>query len=145
MSLRLFVFITSSVPLTYNSLLISNMVDKVPDIDNPAQYICLRDTMGPTCILRRCAQWLWSTWTVSSPSALSTLPESTGCAPDLPVEEVARSAYPCKACQAWGVTCDRQQPRCAHCLDQQILCFYVAPPLRATKSRRKPKQQPVQA
>ncbi|KAL2819826.1 hypothetical protein BJX63DRAFT_428596 [Aspergillus granulosus] len=42
--------------------------------------------------------------------------------------------FPCRACQAWGVQCDRQMPRCAHCLDQQILCFYVEP-LRVTMKR----------
>ncbi|PKX99244.1 uncharacterized protein P174DRAFT_42655 [Aspergillus novofumigatus IBT 16806] len=40
----------------------------------------------------------------------------------------------CKACRTWGVACDRQQPRCSHCLDQQILCFYVAP-LRKTMKK----------
>lgn len=146
MSLHLFVLITASI---LHSCSLNMVSTPVPDIDNPGQYVCVRDTtghMGQTCILRRCAQWLTSTWTVSSSTAHAALPESAGCAPELPAaEEVARSAYPCKACQAWGVTCDRQQPRCAHCLDQQILCFYVAPPLRATKSRRKPRQQPVQA
>ncbi|KAL2840678.1 hypothetical protein BJY01DRAFT_249898 [Aspergillus pseudoustus] len=50
--------------------------------------------------------------------------------------------FPCRACQAWGVQCDRQTPRCAHCLDQQILCFYVEP-LRVTMKReRKSKDLP---
>jgi hypothetical protein len=40
----------------------------------------------------------------------------------------------CKACRTWGVVCDRQRPRCSHCLDQQILCFYVAP-LRKTMKK----------
>ncbi|KAL2847655.1 hypothetical protein BJX68DRAFT_268050 [Aspergillus pseudodeflectus] len=51
--------------------------------------------------------------------------------------------FPCRACQAWGVQCDRQTPRCAHCLDQQILCFYVEP-LRVTMKRaRKSKDLPA--
>ncbi|EAU37815.1 predicted protein [Aspergillus terreus NIH2624] len=120
MSLHLFVLITASV---LHSCSLNMVSTPVPDIDNPGQYVCVRDTtgqMGQTCILRRCAQWLTSTWTVSSSTAHAALPESAGCAPELPAaEEVARN--------------------------QQILCFYVAPPLRATKSRRKPRQQPVQA
>ncbi|KAF9891640.1 hypothetical protein FE257_003651 [Aspergillus nanangensis] len=43
------------------------------------------------------------------------------------------SAYPCKGCQTWGASCDRQRPRCSHCLDQQILCFYVAPMRKSTR------------
>ncbi|KAL3459412.1 hypothetical protein BJX64DRAFT_291239 [Aspergillus heterothallicus] len=53
--------------------------------------------------------------------------------------------FPCRACQARGVQCDRQTPRCAHCLDQQILCFYVEP-LRVTMKRaRKSKDLPPAA
>ncbi|KAL3446894.1 hypothetical protein BJX65DRAFT_308519 [Aspergillus insuetus] len=53
------------------------------------------------------------------------------------------NSFPCRACQAWGVQCDRQTPRCAHCLDQQILCFYVEP-LRVTMKRaRKSKDLPT--
>ncbi|KAL4999888.1 hypothetical protein BDV10DRAFT_48176 [Aspergillus recurvatus] len=38
---------------------------------------------------------------------------------------------PCRACQRSGVECDLRRPRCSPCLDEQILCFYVAP-LRRT-------------
>lgn len=43
-------------------------------------------------------------------------------------------SHPCMACKAWGVPCNQQRPRCTHCLEQQILCFYVA---RAPKSSKK--------
>ncbi|KAI9375479.1 hypothetical protein BJX61DRAFT_128694 [Aspergillus egyptiacus] len=46
----------------------------------------------------------------------------------------SETSPPCRACQAWGVKCDLQKPRCSHCLDQQILCFYVEP-LRVTMKR----------
>ncbi|KAL4891802.1 hypothetical protein BDV59DRAFT_59002 [Aspergillus ambiguus] len=114
-----------------------------PDMDNPSTCICLKKAREQTCVLRRCVQWLWSTWIGGSSTPHSSLPEARVCEqnPQETVEEVERSAYPCKACQAWGVTCDRQQPRCSHCLDQQILCFYVAPPRKVTKSKPKRRLQ----
>ena len=118
-----------------------------------------------TCFLRRFSQWLWSSWTVMPAESKPTIQNSPRCGTDqnytlvpgktnglgtaagdtpryipneAPQEQIpSRENYPCKACQAWGVTCDRQRPRCAHCLDQQILCFYVAP---LPKTIRRPKQ-----
>ncbi|KAE8150362.1 hypothetical protein BDV25DRAFT_112915 [Aspergillus avenaceus] len=102
------------------------------------------------CFLRRLSQWLWSTWFIGSTEARSTISEVPSCHDDknasYHVEDSEqsdaskRSSFPCKACQAWGVACDQQKPRCSHCLDQQILCFYVAPlpPLRATRRKRGP-------
>lgn len=117
-----------------------------------------------TCIFRRFYQWLWSSWTVVSSDPQPTVQNSTrrGTDPnytlasgkpnngsgtadtpryipsEIPHEQISeRENYPCKACQVWGVTCDRQRPRCAHCLDQQILCFYVAP---LPKTIRRPKR-----
>ncbi|KKK15763.1 hypothetical protein P175DRAFT_0528085 [Aspergillus ochraceoroseus IBT 24754] len=51
-------------------------------------------------------------------------------------EDLTQEAFPCRACKAWGVACDLQKPQCAHCVDQQLLCFYVAP-LRLTMKRSK--------
>ena len=113
-----------------------------------------------TCVFRRFSQWLWSSWTAVPSESQSTVQNAArrGNDPNYslvpgkpgdttpryipndesPQEQIAaRENYPCKACQAWGVTCDRQRPRCAHCLDQQILCFYVAP---LPKPVRRPKQ-----
>ncbi|RDH27000.1 hypothetical protein BDQ94DRAFT_123317 [Aspergillus welwitschiae] len=51
-----------------------------------------------------------------------------------PANGPALKSHPCMACKAWGVSCNQQRPRCTHCLEQQILCFYVA---RAPKSSKK--------
>lgn len=116
-------------------------------------------------VLRRLAQWIWSAWPVdpdsSSPAGIHPDPTpdpddrnytvSTGrcgnpraaalATPrylpspnDPPVPEV--SSYPCKACRTWGVACDRQQPHCSHCLDQQILCFYIRPPRKMVNRKK---------
>ncbi|RAH59514.1 hypothetical protein BO85DRAFT_244029 [Aspergillus piperis CBS 112811] len=124
--------------------------------------------MGGDCILKRFAQWFWSVWMIAGSGTHDALadpanhPKATngastktnGCAGtargglsttgecDTGLREQSSGnehSYPCKACQTWGVVCDQQRPRCSHCLDQQILCFYVAPlpkpPKRSTKSR----------
>ncbi|CAK96309.1 uncharacterized protein An02g00957 [Aspergillus niger] len=124
--------------------------------------------MGGECILKRFSQWFWSVWMIAGSGTHDALadpanhPRATngastktnGCAGtardglsatgecDTGLRERSSEnehSYPCKACQTWGVVCDQQRPRCSHCLDQQILCFYVAPlqkpPKRSTKSR----------
>ncbi|OJJ31612.1 hypothetical protein ASPWEDRAFT_697843 [Aspergillus wentii DTO 134E9] len=67
-----------------------------------------------------------------STSARRTEAESSSRNDKIPEEE----SIPCKACRIGGAVCDRQRPRCSHCLDQQILCFYVEP-LRLTMARNK--------
>lgn len=52
----------------------------------------------------------------------------------LPANGPALKSHPCMACKAWGVPCNQQRPRCTHCLEQQLLCFYV---VRALKSSKK--------
>lgn len=127
-----------------------------------------KSQMGGDCILKRFAQWFWSVWMIAGSGTHDALadpanhPKATngastktnGCAGtargglsttgecDTGLREQSSENehnYPCKACQTWGVVCDQQRPRCSHCLDQQILCFYVAPlpkpPKRSTKSR----------
>ncbi|OJI86034.1 hypothetical protein ASPTUDRAFT_53333 [Aspergillus tubingensis CBS 134.48] len=127
-----------------------------------------KNQMGGDCILKRFAQWFWSVWMIAGSGTHDALadpanhPKATngastktnGCAVtargglsatgecDTGLREQSSEnehSYPCKACQTWGVVCDQQRPRCSHCLDQQILCFYVAPlskpPKRSTKSR----------
>lgn len=122
-------------------------------------------SLDRTCVFQRFTKWLWSSWVAVPSEPQSTVqnnprhgkdhnyslasgtPDGSGTAgnntpryipSEPPQEQIAEyEKYPCKACQAWGVTCDRQRPRCAHCLDQQILCFYVAP---LPKTIRRPKQ-----
>ncbi|KAB8238192.1 uncharacterized protein BDW43DRAFT_263209 [Aspergillus alliaceus] len=101
------------------------------------------------CFIRRFSQWLWSSWFISPTEPCSALAEPPSCQKDRdspwPLEgeesneNTDLATYPCKACQSRGVACDLQQPRCAHCLDEQLLCFYVAPlpPLRATRRSKK--------
>ncbi|KAL4902935.1 hypothetical protein BDW74DRAFT_54709 [Aspergillus multicolor] len=85
-----------------------------------------------SCILFRLSKWLWSCRTTPPPA----VEECTK-----PVEdESTKSSFPCRACKMSGEECDRQTPRCAHCLDQQILCFYVEP-LRITMKRAKQARQ----
>lgn len=38
---------------------------------------------------------------------------------------VRESAPPCKSCREWKTACDRQRPRCSHCLHEQLMCFYI--------------------
>ncbi|PYH49128.1 uncharacterized protein BP01DRAFT_287759 [Aspergillus saccharolyticus JOP 1030-1] len=119
------------------------------------------------CLLKRLSQWLWSIWVINSPETPAALIESTDrskftsatCAtrkapfyaypvPDRPPADTpshdSQSGQSCKACKAWGVPCDQVRPRCSHCLDQQILCFYVGPTRKATrKSIRSTKHNEV--
>ncbi|PYH91819.1 hypothetical protein BO71DRAFT_384816 [Aspergillus ellipticus CBS 707.79] len=114
---------------------------------------------GSDCFLKRFSQWFWSAWMIAGTETRDALTDSANrsrdgcskknsCAGTLPSSQMETTApglqdqssenpiphsHPCKACQAWGVNCDRQKPRCSHCLDQQILCFYVAPARRSTK------------
>ncbi|KAL4993578.1 hypothetical protein BDV10DRAFT_22671 [Aspergillus recurvatus] len=39
----------------------------------------------------------------------------------------ATKDMPCCACLSRGAECDLRRPRCSHCLDEQIRCFYVPP------------------
>ncbi|KAE8381162.1 hypothetical protein BDV26DRAFT_255850 [Aspergillus bertholletiae] len=133
-------------------------------VDSPASCTFLRSNdCSKHCFIRRFSQWLWSSWFISPAEARPTLTEPSSCqkdrhswspAPCLDVErreeaneDTERSKFPCKACQSRGVACDLQRPRCAHCLDEQLLCFYVAPlpPLRATRRSKRPHSTPSAA
>ncbi|KAF7585972.1 hypothetical protein BBP40_009763 [Aspergillus hancockii] len=125
-------------------------------VESPATCAFLQSNdCSKQCLVRRFSQWLWSLWFIGSTGPRPAL-EPPSCqkdqnsswpsegSPDAGhreqlTEQPERSAYPCKACQARGVACDLQKPRCAHCLDEQLLCFYVAPlpPLRATRRSKK--------
>ncbi|KAL4755835.1 uncharacterized protein BDW70DRAFT_145822 [Aspergillus foveolatus] len=91
-----------------------------------------KNTSCESCIISRLSKWLWSCRTTQPP-----LVEENA----RPVEdESSKNPFPCRACRASKVICDRQTPRCGHCLDQQILCFYVEP-LRITMKRAKQARQ----
>ncbi|KAE8356395.1 hypothetical protein BDV28DRAFT_110538 [Aspergillus coremiiformis] len=120
--------------------------------DSPAVCACFRSSnCSKRCFISRFSQWLWSSWSLRPAEACPALAEPPSCqkdenswpseSPGVSNEDTQISTYPCKACQSWGVACDLQRPRCAHCLDEQILCFYVAPlpPLRATRRSKKPR------
>ncbi|KAL4946408.1 hypothetical protein BDV06DRAFT_218335 [Aspergillus oleicola] len=92
-------------------------------------------SLSETCIVARLSKWLWF---------CRKNPPTDGATALTPTDENAedgleKNAFPCRACQVQGVQCDRLKPRCAHCLDQQILCFYVEP-LRVTMKRSKEEQ-----
>ncbi|KAB8069779.1 hypothetical protein BDV29DRAFT_45114 [Aspergillus leporis] len=126
-------------------------------MESPTTCTFLRsNNCSKQCLMWRFSQWLWSSWFIGSTEERPAVAELPSCQkntssswpsegnPDVgqreqPTEDLERSTYPCKACQAWGVACDLQKPRCAHCLDEQLLCFYVAPlpPLRATRRSKK--------
>ncbi|KAL4925993.1 uncharacterized protein BDV17DRAFT_163680 [Aspergillus undulatus] len=99
-----------------------------------------------SCLILRLSKWLWPCRTGTPTGAVAK--------PSTPVDDERElevsdntpkewNAFPCRACQTQGVKCDRLKPRCAHCLDQQILCFYVEP-LRITMKRRKQGQMQTQ-
>ena len=111
------------------------------------------------------SQWFWSAWTISNSKAHGSLVDSfdivdNGCilAPTMDngddepcgqsqVHSHCRididKSLPCKACRTRGVTCDERRPRCSHCLEEQVLCFYVAP-LRKGKGKRRSKSAPLE-
>ncbi|KAJ5102509.1 transcriptional regulator family: Fungal Specific TF [Penicillium argentinense] len=77
-------------------------------------------------ICGRLSHWLWPGWWGNSCDA-----------PSQPSPRSTRQPYDCKACREWHVECDHARPQCAHCYQQQLLCFYVDP---AVKRKPKPKQ-----
>ncbi|KAL4955450.1 hypothetical protein BDW69DRAFT_160752 [Aspergillus filifer] len=88
--------------------------------------------LSESCIIARLSKWLWSCQTNPPTECATALTPTDENAED----GIERNAFPCRACQVQGVQCDRLKPRCAHCLDQQILCFYVEP-LRVQMKRSK--------
>ncbi|KAL5341126.1 hypothetical protein BJX70DRAFT_396181 [Aspergillus crustosus] len=101
-------------------------------------------TISTTCITSWLSRWLWSNQTTgTSSSETSANPSSQHNLISTDVEtrfdasgQPPESAFPCRGCRVWRVECDRRKPHCSHCLDQQILCFYVEP-LRVTMKRSK--------
>jgi hypothetical protein len=79
----------------------------------------LRSTNSET-ITKRVLKWLSST---PDSSHDIRLPETR-----IQVKPVVDGTVflPCKSCREWGSQCDGRQPRCTHCLDEQLMCFYVA-------------------
>lgn len=139
--------------------------------ENPAAYDSLshdglrRPSMGK-CFL----QWFWPAWMIDGAKPHDTTdpsrtqhnyPQTSSCSRKTS-RESASSQRPgtqtqeqsladtdeenpaCKACRTWGVSCDRQRPRCSHCLDQQILCFYVAPLRKTMKKSSKSRSSRTQ-
>ncbi|PWY74339.1 hypothetical protein BO70DRAFT_364314 [Aspergillus heteromorphus CBS 117.55] len=97
---------------------------------------------GSDCILKRFSQWLWPAWMMAGPETRDSLTDSTNRATKKTSTFISTStsSSPTSASASdtkWGSTCDRQKPRCSHCLDQQILCFYVAPPVRRSTTMKR--------
>ncbi|OJI98776.1 hypothetical protein ASPVEDRAFT_25627 [Aspergillus versicolor CBS 583.65] len=113
-------------------------------VKQPPRYgLAPKSSISDANLISRISKWLWSCRTTST----TTTDTSAKAGPTADVEHheirsstsdhhAVENAFPCRACQAWGVECDQQKPRCSHCLDQQILCFYVEP-LRVTMKRSK--------
>lgn len=91
----------------------------VDENNNRLSNNALRSTNSET-ITKRVLNWLSST-PDSSPDL--RLPETR-----IEVKPGVDDAVflPCKSCREWGSQCDGRQPRCTHCLDEQLMCFYVA-------------------
>lgn len=51
-----------------------------------------------------------------------------------PISSSSLNDFSCRTCRVRKVECDRTLPRCSHCLDQQLLCFYVEP-LRISRKK----------
>lgn len=111
----------------------------VRPLDPLVQESSASNTVTNSCI-SRLSKWLWSSRSAPSASkntkTIAFRKHFTSDEVGSPSGHSIETALPCRACQSWGVECDRQKPRCAHCLDQQILCFYVEP-LRVTMKRSK--------
>lgn len=122
-------------------------------LENSRNCAHVRDDAGhQRCVFSRVWKWLWPDRSVGNPETHNN-PQSP---PQGPIEtsgkpihlvspgtQIKSSEYlpqnmQCRACESMGVECDLQRPRCSHCLDEQILCFYVAP-LRLAMAR--PKKQ----
>lgn len=102
--------------------------------------------------LKRLSQWFWSGWTTTgTATATATASASTNSRNNThtqlgnetsPAKPTAyeienptdHEAFPCRTCRIRKVECDRLLPRCSHCLDEQLLCFYVEP-LRISRKR----------
>lgn len=112
--------------------------------------------------LETLSQWFWSAWTINNSETHGSLVESfdvvdnsylfgptLGESDDevehrrVQLREHCQSdvdeglGLPCKACRVRGVACDGRRPRCSHCLEEQVLCFYVAPLRKARRRRSK--------
>ncbi|OJJ64675.1 hypothetical protein ASPSYDRAFT_39425 [Aspergillus sydowii CBS 593.65] len=120
------------------------MATTTPDKQPPRYGLTPESSISEPNIISWVSKWLWScraTATTATDTSAKTGPtanveheiRSSTCTSE---HHAVENAFPCRACQAWGVECDRQKPRCSHCLDQQILCFYVEP-LRVTMKRSK--------
>lgn len=111
--------------------------------------------------LESLSEWFWSAWTINNSETHGSLMETFDVVdnsylfssaiddecPRLVRESASTLQYQCgvdgnaectecKGCRARGVTCDGRRPRCSHCLDQQVLCFYVAPPRKLKGTAR---------
>lgn len=124
--------------------------------EQPLPDPSLRKPMRRGSALETLSRWFWSAWTISNSETHGSLVESFDVvdnsylfAPPIDDDEAHRRArlhghchtdvddpFPCKTCHARGVVCDGRRPRCSHCLDQQVLCFYVAPIKRSKKGSR---------
>jgi hypothetical protein len=91
----------------------------VDENSNRLSNNALRST-NPETITKRVLNWLSST---PDSSHDIRLPETR-----IEVKPGVDDAVflPCKSCREWGSQCDGRQPRCTHCLDEQLMCFYVS-------------------
>ena len=122
-------------------------------LENPINRTLVWDDASHCrCVFSRVSTWLWSDRSVVDlkPHYNLRCPsqgpiENSGKTVDLvssgvKIEcdgpEAVAENMPCRACQSSGMVCDIQRPRCSHCLDEQILYFYIAP-LQPTIARLK--------
>lgn len=95
--------------------------DSVASKTSPSRAQSAQSAIISSGVCGRISQWLWSGW------------GGTGCEP-APAQPYQPDPLGCKACREWRVACDHTRPQCAHCYEQQILCFYVSP---TAKPKRK--------
>ncbi|RJE25440.1 hypothetical protein PHISCL_02196 [Aspergillus sclerotialis] len=125
--------------------------------DNSSASPMSKPGMRRWSALESLSQWFWSAWTINNSETHGSLVEAFDVvdnsylfAPSAD-EEYGRCRVPaqeqyqvnpsdqhghteCTMCRSHGIVCDRRRPRCSHCVEQQVLCFYVTSAPR--KSRR---------
>lgn len=121
--------------------------------DTPSPSPTDKTAMRRRSALESLSEWFWSAWTISNSETHGSLVESFDVvdnsylfSPAVDDESPRRASsalheechavantqhVDCKACRSRGVSCDGRRPRCSHCVEQQVLCFYVTPQRRS--------------
>lgn len=112
----------------------------------------LPDSNTKPTMFQRLADWLWpqvyddvdyyyyietqpqttSTTATNESSPLHQATHSSSCRDASKSSTQADIA--CRSCRVQGLDCDRRLPHCSQCRDQQVVCFFVAPLPRLTKT-----------